>query len=176
MGLFEKILGRSEQKQGIATSGQSVDEGAVSHAGTPDDKVVRALLEDIGSTSRQILFGTDDAFTCFSDGRFLERAEALPPAIEKLRYQMKDNLSVDGIKKLIPKGPVQSGEMPQTIQHAGNRYELRSRNYTCAVDKVCYEYLKMRYPDAQIYCLGHTKPVVFLQDNIVRAVLMPLRK
>ena len=176
MGVLEKILGRSGQREGIATTTQAPDEGAMPQADTPEDRIVRTLLEDIRSASRQILFGTDDAFTCFSDGRFIERAESLPPAIEKLRYQMKGNLSVDGIKKIIPKDPGQSGEIPKTIQQAGNRYELQCRDYTCVVDRICYDYLKMRYPEAQIYCLGKTMPIVFLQDNIVRAVLMPMRK
>lgn len=176
MGILNKLLGRSEQKQGIATTPKAPDEGAMPQTDTPEDRVVRTLIEDIRSASRQILFGTDDAFTCFSDGRFIERAEALPPAIEKLRYQMKDNLSVDGIKKIIPKDPVQSGEIPETIQQAGSRYELRCSDYTCVVDRICYDYLKMRYPEAQIYCLGKTLPIVFLQDNIVRAILMPMRK
>jgi len=176
MGILKKILGRSGQREGSPGAPEIPGEGTMPQTDTAEDKVIQTLLEDIRSASRQILFGTDDAFTCISDGRFLERAEALPSAIEKMRYQMKDKLQIDEIKKIIPRDLGKSGEIPETIRQAGSRYELLCSNYTCVVDKVCYDYLKIRYPKAQIYCFGHTKPLVFLQDNIVRAVLMPMRK
>lgn len=143
---------------------------------TPEDRLVQRLLDDIKSASRQVYFGTDDAFTCFSDGRFLERADALPPAIDKLRYQFTHILPTDAIRKMIPKDAGQSRETPESIEQAGNRYKLLCKSYTCVVDTFCYDYLKMRYPEAHVYCLGKTKPVVFLQDGIVRAVLMPIRQ
>jgi hypothetical protein len=142
---------------------------------TPEDRLVQRLLEDIKSASREIYFGTDGAFTCFSDGRFLERADALPPAIDKLRYLSTDRFPTDAFRKMIPRDAGQSGEIPGSIEQDGNRYKLQCSKYTCVVDSVCYDYLKMRYPEARVYCLGRTQPVVFLQDGLVRAVLMPLR-
>jgi hypothetical protein len=47
---------------------------------TPGGRLIQRLLDDIKSASRQVYFGTDGAFTCFSDGRFLERADSLPSA------------------------------------------------------------------------------------------------
>ena len=142
---------------------------------TPADRLVQRLLDDIKSASRQVYFGTDGAFFCFSDGRFLEWADSLPPAIDQLRYQASEDLSTDAIRKMIPRDAGKSGDIPGSIEKDGNQYKLLFKKYTCVVDSVCYDYLKTRYPEAQVYCLGRNKPVVFLQYDVVRAVLMPIR-
>jgi hypothetical protein len=142
---------------------------------TSEDKLVQRLLDDIQSASRQVYFGTDGGFTCFSDGRFLERADSLPPAIDQLRYQAREDLSADAVRKMIPQDAGKSGEIPGSIEEHGKQYNLLCKKFTCAVDRVCYDYLKIRHPEAQIYCLGRNRPVVFLQEEIVRAVLMPIR-
>jgi hypothetical protein len=142
---------------------------------TQGDMIVQRLLDDIKSASRQVYFGTDGVFTCFSDGRFLERADSLPQAIDQLRYPFPNTLSTDMIRKMIPQDPDKSGEIPTSIEQDGKKYRLLCNKYTCVVDSVCYEYLKMRYPEARVNCLGRNKPVVFLQGEVVRAVLMPLR-
>ena len=142
---------------------------------TSEGRLVQRLLDDIQSASRQVYFGTDGAFTCFSDGRLLERADSLPPAIDQLRYSFQNTLSTDAIRKMIPQDAGKSGEIPGSIGEDGKHYKLLCKKYTCVVDSVCYDYLKMRYPGAGVYCSGRNKPVVFLQGEIVRAVLMPIR-
>ena len=142
---------------------------------TPENKFVQRLLDDIKSASRQVYFGTDGTFTCFSDGRFLERADSLAPAVDQLRYPFPNSLSADTIRKMIPQDAGKSGEIPGSIEEDGKRYKLSCKKYTCVVDSVYYDYLKMRYPEARVYCLGRNKPVVFLQGEIVRAVFMPIR-
>jgi hypothetical protein len=142
---------------------------------TREGRLVQQLLDDIKSTSRQVYFGTDGAFTCFSDGRFLERADSLPPAIDQLRYLFPNTLSTDTIRKMISQGAGKSGENPGSIEEDGKRYKLSCKKYTCVVDSICYDYLKMRYPRAGVYCSGRNKPVVFLQGEIVRAMLMPIK-
>jgi hypothetical protein len=142
---------------------------------TREDKLVERLLDDIKSPSREVYFGTDGAFTCFSDGRFLERADSLPPAIDQLRYLSPNTLSANAIKKMIPQDAGKSGEIPDSIEVDGEQYKLLCKKFTCVVDSLCYDYLKIRYPEARIYCLGRNKPVVFLHGDIVRAVLMPIR-
>jgi hypothetical protein len=142
---------------------------------TVEDNLVQRLLDDIKSASRQVYFGTDGAFLCFSDGRFLERADSLPPAIDQLRYPLPNTLSADAIRKMIPQDAGKSGEIPGSAVEGGKQYKLLCKKFTCMVDSVCYDYLKIRYPGAGIYCLGRNKPVVFLQGEIVRAVLMPIR-
>jgi hypothetical protein len=143
--------------------------------GAPEEKLVQRLLDDIKSVSRQIYFGTDGTFTCFSDGRFLERADSLPPVIDQLRFLSPNILPADAIRKMIPKDAGKSGEIPGSIEMDGKQYKLLCKKFTCVVDSLCYDYLKIRYPEAQIYCLGRNKPVVFLQGEIVRAVLMPIK-
>jgi hypothetical protein len=142
---------------------------------TREGIIVQRLLDDIQAASRQVYFGTDGTFTCFSDGRFLERADSLPPAIDQLRYLSHETLSVDTIRKMIPKDAGKSGEIPGSIEEDGKRHKLLCKKFTCTVDSLCYDYLKIRYPEARIYCLGRNKPVVFLEGEIVRAVLMPIR-
>src|SRR4030042_730040 len=142
---------------------------------TPEATLVQRLLDDIKSASRQVYFGTDDVFTCFSDGRFLERADSLPPAIDQLRYPFPNTLSADAIRKMIPQDAGKSGEIPGSIEEDGKQYKLLCKKFTCVVDSVCYDYLKMRYPDAGVYCTGRNKPVFFLHSEIVRAVLIAVR-
>jgi hypothetical protein len=142
---------------------------------TTESKLVQCLLDDIKSTSRQIYFGLDGTFTCFSDGRFLERADSLPTAIDQLRCSFPNTLPADAVRKMIPQDAGKSGEIPESIEEDGKQYKLLCKKFTCVVDSVCYDYLKMRYPETLIYCLGRNKPVVFLQGEIVRAVLMPIR-
>jgi hypothetical protein len=142
---------------------------------TPEDRLIQRLLDDIEAASRQVYFGTDGTFTCFSDGRFLERADSLPPAIDQLRYSFPNTLPTDTIRKLIPKDAGKSGEIPGSIEEDGEQYKLLCKKFTCVVNCVCYDYLKMRYPEALIYCLGRNKPVAFLQGEIMRAVLMPIK-
>jgi len=76
---------------------------------------------------------------------------------------------------MIPRDAGKSGDDPGSNEKDGNQYKLLFKKYTCVVDSVCYDYLKTRYPEAQVYCLGRNKPVVFLQYDVVRAVLMPIR-
>jgi len=142
---------------------------------TPEDSLVQHLLEDITLGSRQIYFGTDGAFTCFSDGRFLERADSLPQAIDRLRFVSPNLLATDMIRKMIPQDAGKSGEVPGSVEEDGKQYKLLCKKYTCVVSGICYDYLKMRYPEARVYCLGRHKPVVFIHGEIVRAVLMPLK-
>ncbi|MGQ9646222.1 MAG: hypothetical protein ACUVWO_06755 [Thermodesulfobacteriota bacterium] len=142
---------------------------------TPEEILIQRLLEDIMAASRQVYFGWDGTFTCFSDGRFLERADSLPPAIDQLRYPSPNTMSTDMIRKMIPQDFGKSGEIPGSVEEDGKKYKLLCKKYTCVVDGLCFNYLKIRYPEAQIYCLGRNKPVIFLQANIVRAVLMPIR-
>jgi len=142
---------------------------------TPEDRLVQRLLDNIKSASREVYFGTDGVFTCFSDGRFLERADSLPPAIDQLRYAFPNTLSTDVISKMISHDAGKPGEIPGSIEEDGKQYKLLCKKYTCVVDSVCYDYLKMRYPGAGVYCSGRNKPVFFLQGEIVQAVLMPIR-
>src|SRR4030067_3550330 len=101
-----------------------------------EDKLVQRLLDDIKSASQQAYFGTDGAFTCFSDGRFLERADLLPPAIDQLRYPFPNTLSADVIRKTIPKDAGKSGEIPGSVEGDGKRYKLLCKKFTCAVDSL----------------------------------------
>src|SRR4030067_2564116 len=133
-----------------------------------EDKLVQRLLDDSKSASRRVYFGTDGAFTCFSDGRFLERADSLPPDIDQLRYPSPNTLSIDAIRKMIPQDTSKSGEIPGSTEEDGKQYKLLCKKYTCMVDSICFDYLKIRYPEARIYCLGRNKPVVFLHGDIVR--------
>ena len=91
---------------------------------TSEDKLVQRLLDDIKSASRQVYFGTDGAFICFSDGRFLERADSLPPAIDQLRYSFPNPLPADAIRKMIPKDAGNSGEIAASVEEDGKQHKL----------------------------------------------------
>jgi hypothetical protein len=76
---------------------------------------------------------------------------------------------------MLPQDAIKSGEIPGSIEEAGKQYKLLCKKYTCVVDSLYYDYLKIRYPEARVYCLGRNKPVVFLHGDIVRAILMPIK-
>jgi hypothetical protein len=103
---------------------------------TPEEGLVRHLLENIRSGSRQVYFGRDRTFACFSEGRFLERADAPPLAIDKLRYGATDNLPTETIRKMIPQDSGRSGEIPAAIEQDGNRYKLLCKKHTCVVESI----------------------------------------
>jgi hypothetical protein len=77
--------------------------------------------------------------------------------------------------KMMPQEAGKSGEIHRSTEENGKKYKLLSKKYTCVVDSLCCDYLKIRYPEARAYRLGRNKPVVFLHGDSVRAVLMPIR-
>jgi len=56
------------------------------------------------------------------------------------------------------------------------KYELRSRARRNTVGGLYYDYLRMRYPKAKVFCRGETQPVTFSHAGVVRAVLMPIKE
>ncbi len=142
---------------------------------TPADKTVIGLLEKIKSESSPILFGTYESRVVFSDGRFVELADSLPPAIDRMRYVSASPLSADTIKKVLPAEPDANAEKVHTESRRGGKYHLSSQTHTCVIDAVYYDYLKMRYPQADLFCRGPKKPITFSKDGLLRAVVMPIK-
>ncbi len=143
---------------------------------TPEDKLVLRLLDKIKTASAQLYFGTFESLQVFSDGRFLEFADNLPPAIERLRDPFAQYLPEDAIKRIIPPDADGLAEEVQAVREFGGKYELLSRTRRSIVDGVYYDYLRMRYPKAEVFCRGETQPVTFSQEGVVRAVLMPIKE
>lgn len=152
---------------------QQNEQGPPAPAFTPEDKTVIGLLEKIKSESSPILFGTYESRVVFSDGRFLEFAEYFPPAIDRMRYLSASQLSADTIRQVLPAEPDANAEKVHTESRRGGKYHLSSQTHSCVIDAVYYEYLKMRYPQADVFCRGPKKPVTFIQDGLLRAVVMP---
>jgi hypothetical protein len=142
---------------------------------TPEHKAVMDLLEKIKSESSPILFGTYESRVVFTDGRFVELADSLPPAIDRLRYVSASRLSADTIKKVLPAKPDANAEKVHTESRRGGKYHLSSETHTCVIHAVYYDYLKMRYPQADVFCRGPKKPITFSQDGFLRAVVMPIK-
>ncbi len=147
-----------------------------SPAATPEDQTVIRLLEKIKSESVPILFGSYRSHVVFSDGRFLEMADSLPPAIDRLRYLSPSQLSADSIKQVLPPEPDATAEKVHTESRRGGKCHLSSQTHSCTIDAVYYEYLKMRYPRAEVFCRGPRKPVTFSQDGLLRAIVMPTKE
>ena len=143
---------------------------------TPEDKTVARLLEKIQSDSVPILFGSYESRVVFSDGRFFELADSLPPAIDRVRYLSAGQISADSIKQVLPAEPDANAEKVHTESRLGGKYHLSSKTHSCAIDAVYYDYLKMRYPQADVFCRGPRKPVTFCQDGLLRAVVMPMKE
>jgi hypothetical protein len=143
---------------------------------TPEDEAVARLLEKIKKDSVPMLFGSYESRVVFSDGRFFELADSLPPAIDRVRYLSAGQIAADLIKQVLPPEPDAKAEKVHTESRRGGKCHLSSRTHSCAIDAVYYDYLKRRYPQAEVFCRGPRKPVTFCQDGFLRAVVMPMKE
>ena len=141
-----------------------------------EDRRVLLLLEKIKSDSASISFIPYHSHIVFSDGRFFEIADSLPAAIDSLRNLFTNRLSEDSIRQVLPEGTDEKAEKVQSDRMLSGRYKLSTPTHTCTLDAVYYDYLKMRYPQAEIFCRGPAQPVTFYQDGILRAVVMPMKE
>ena len=140
-----------------------------------DIRVLR-FLEKIKSHSASISFGSYHSHIVFSDGPFLEIADSLPAVIDSLHNLFTNRLSEDSIRQVLPEGTDEKAEKVQSDRMLSDRYKLSTTTHTCTIDAVYYDYLKMRYPQAEIFCRGPVQPVTFYQDGILRAVVMPMKE
>ena len=144
--------------------------------GPPEDRRVVSLLEKIKSDSLPILFGSYHSHVVFSNGHFFEIADSLPVAIEALRDLFAGRLSEDSIKQILPSESDGMAQKVQAERMLSGKYRLSRQTHTCTLDAVYYDYLKMRYPHAEVFCRGPAQPITFYQDGILRAVVMPMKK
>jgi hypothetical protein len=144
-------------------------------SGSSEDGRILRLLDKIISDSVPIAFGSYQSSVVFSTGHFLEIADTLPAAIDALRDLFADRLSEDSIKHVIPVAHEGRAERVQAGRKVSGTYQISTRTHACIVDEVYYDYLKMRYPRAEVFCRGPAQPVTFYQDGILRAVLMPIK-
>lgn len=142
---------------------------------SPEDNTVLRLLDRIKSGSMPILFGSYHSHVVFSDGRLLEIADSLPAVIDALRDLSTNRLSEQSIKQLLPGESDGGADKIQGGRMLSDKYQLTTPTCTCSVDAVYYEYLKMRYPKADAFCRGPAQPIIFRQDGILRAVVMPVK-
>ncbi len=143
---------------------------------SPEDGRILRLLEKIKSDSLPILFGSYRSHMVFSNGHVFEIADSLPAAIDALRDLFANQLSEDSIKQIIPAEPDGRTDKVQATRMLSGNYKLSTSTHTCTLDAVYYDYLKMRYPHADVFCRGATQPITFYQDGILRAVVMPLKE
>jgi hypothetical protein len=143
---------------------------------TAEEETVARLLEKIKKDSVPMLFGSYESRVVFTDGRLLELADFLPPAIDKMRYLAAGQISSDSVKQTLPPQPDKKAEKVSMESRRGDKYHLSSQTQSCAIDAVYYDYLKMRYPKAEVFCRGPRRPVTFCQDGLLRAVVMPMRE
>ena len=98
------------------------------------------------------------------------------PAIDRVRYLSAGQIAADLIKQVLPPEPDAKAEKVHTESRRGGKCHLSSRTHSCAIDAVYYDYLKRRYPQAEVFCRGPRKPVTFCQDGFLRAVVMPMKE
>jgi hypothetical protein len=144
-------------------------------SGSPEDKRVLRLLEKMKAESLSSSFGSHHPYIVFSNGHFLEFADSLPAAIDALHDLFSNRLSEDSIKQVLSAVPDQRAEKVHAERKLSGKYHLSTPRHTGLVDAVYYDYLKMRYPRAEVFCDGPAKPFTFYQDGILRAVVMPLK-
>ena len=143
--------------------------------GPPEDRRVVSLLEKIKSDSLPILFGSYHSHVVFFNSHFFEIADSLPAAINALRDLFANQLSEDSIKQILPAEPDGRADKVYSERMLSGKYKLSTQTHTCTVDAVYYDYLKMRYSHADVFCRGPAQPITFYQDGILRAVVMPIK-
>jgi len=143
---------------------------------SPEDGKILRLLKKIKSDSAPILFGTYHSQVVFSGGCFLEFADSLPSTIDALRDLFTSQISEDSVKQILPVEQDRKAEKVQAERMLGGKYHLSTSTHTCTVDAVYYDYFKMRYPRADVFCRGPAQPITFYQDGVLRAVVMPVKK
>jgi hypothetical protein len=176
LGLVGLLYAWDKRRRAAAPAQKPLSEMQIPLPSTPEEKLALRLLDKIKAGSARLYFGSLESRQVLSDGHFLEFADTLPPAIERLRDQYAHHLSKPAIKSLIPPEDDGLAEEVQAVRGQGGKYELTSRSRRSIVDGHYYDYLKQRYPTATVFCRGETQPVVFSQEGVVRAVLMPLRE
>jgi hypothetical protein len=144
-------------------------------AASPEDIRVLRLLEKIESESLPIFFGAYHSNIVFSNGHFLELADSLPPAINALRDLFAKELQEDSIRQVLSTVHDGKAEKVQAERMLSGTYHLSTPRHTGIVNAVYYDYPKMRYPRAEVFCKGPEQPITFYQDGILRAILMPMR-
>jgi hypothetical protein len=122
-----------------------------------------------------IFFGAYHSNIVFSNGHFLELADSVPASIDALRDLFAKELPEDSIRQVLPTLPDGKAEKVQAERMRSGTYHLSTPRHTAIVDAVYYDYLKMRYPRAEVFCKGPKQPIALYQDGILRAILMPMR-
>lgn len=139
-----------------------------------DIRILR-LLEKVKSDSLPVLFGAYHSKIVFSNGHFLEFADSLPTAIDALRDLFAGRLSEDSIKRILSSESDGMAQKVQAERMLSGKYQLSTQTHTCTLDAVYYDYLKMRYPHADVFCRGHAQPITLYQEGTLRAVVMPIK-
>jgi hypothetical protein len=176
LGLVGLLYTWNKRRRATAPTQNPLSGTQIPPPSTPEEKLALRLLDKIKAGSAQLYLGSLESRQVLSDGHFLEFADTLPPAIEKLRDRFAHHLSKEAIKDIIPPEGDGLAEEVQAVRGHGGNYELSSRTRRSIVDGLYYDYLRMRYPKAKVFCRGETQPVTFSQEGVLRAVLMPLKE
>jgi len=143
---------------------------------SPEEQATSALLGKVKQDGSALHFGQLGDCEVFSDGRFLEIAEELPPAVQKIKDLFSPSLSDKDLKSSIPQDAEKKGTEVTKTQSEGDKVLLLTASNRIAVNKVYFEYLRLRYPEAKVFCVGEDQPIVFIDAGRPRGVAMPIKQ
>jgi hypothetical protein len=155
---------------------ENVGDQADSPEPSDSEPAIEALLTRYSEGDPMFLFGQFDQYQAFSDGRFVELADQLPSGLESLRQRPKSKLlKREQVDKIIPIN-YRSGKIVTTItERADGKVALSDTHNTVLVDRIYFQYLKCRYPNASIIYSDRYAPIFFLDHDELRAILMPMK-
>lgn len=173
--VFMRIDG-VQTKRTLAQYGKAAEAWKNQAPGQSDcHTAVGSLIEKILADSHGVGLGAYKYFRYFTDGRFVEFADSLPPVVDKAFSAVKHmTITPEAIEQGIPSDVLNKGHPIQGAKKQNGHYLLSDANYSAYVDSIYYEYLLYRYPGATVLALYEQSPVVWVQDGILRAILMPI--
>jgi hypothetical protein len=134
-----------------------------------------ALLKRYSEGYAPFLFGQYHQYQAFSDGRFVELADQLPSGLEALRSRAEAKPFKSGqLDHIIPANYRSAKPVTTITEREDGKVALSDSRITVMVDRIYFQYLKSRYPNASILCTNPSAPLFFLDHDELRAILMPM--
>ena len=145
-----------------------------------NNEVVDRLCRHILLNRQKVIVDTNQAELVWSDGAILEIAEHFPPGLHEIISQPSHYHDIRSFLKQFEGARATNWKQASVERSArGKRYAIvksRDEAVSALVESLYLDYLKARYPKAQIRIREKFEPIIFVVGNEIRASVMPLKE